>query len=325
MGQALYQRGDLDTTIFRSGVAAALGYPPRNMYFVNSATGSSANTGIAPSDAMATLAQAIVKCANNSGDCVVVMAGHAETLSATTVGITISQSGVAILGMGDGASRPAFTCGAANIHGVLLSGNNNRIQNLQFTGSTSQTTSSIFSVTGTGNAFINNDFNHGGAGPLRCISMTGATRTRFIGNSFLGTAAGPDVGIYMTSACSNSEFRDNIFNYQGSAGLDSAAIFGSAGVAHAGLVFTNNVGLCMDLAMFDINGSHASISLGDSLMAYNYSVGSAAQTVANTYDAGGSQLACNWVSDAVASAAVATGAQGAMSAGLRIPAGSTVA
>lgn len=80
-------------------------------FFVDSTSGSSANSGLSPDRAVATIQQAIDKCTAAKGDVVVVMPGHAETVTATS--IAINKSGITIVGLGNGSARPTLTYGAA--------------------------------------------------------------------------------------------------------------------------------------------------------------------------------------------------------------------
>lgn len=82
-----------------------------NIYFVSSVTGSSVNAGNRPDKPVATVAQAIALCTANNDDVIVVLPGHAETVTATSIDLNIA--GVRIIGMGKGLKRPTFTYGAA--------------------------------------------------------------------------------------------------------------------------------------------------------------------------------------------------------------------
>ena len=85
-------------------------------YFVNSATtgdsiGSAGNDGKSPQSPLATVQQAIDKCTAGKGDVIILMPGHAETVTATS--IALNKSGVSVVGLGQGLLRPTFTYGAA--------------------------------------------------------------------------------------------------------------------------------------------------------------------------------------------------------------------
>lgn len=95
--------------VFGSG--AAIPATTGTYFFVSSTTGLSGNDGLSPSTPLATLQQAIDKTTAAKGDVVVVMAGHAETVTATSV--ALNKSGVQVVGLGTGSLRPTFTYGAA--------------------------------------------------------------------------------------------------------------------------------------------------------------------------------------------------------------------
>lgn len=326
MGLTNFSNLDLVTFQDQVSLAQIVGFVPTAVYYVHN-SGATTNDGLTRNSPVSTLATALGKCTDSTGDCIVCLPGHAETLSATTQGIALSKSGVTIVGYGNGRNRPAFTCGAADIVGVLLSGNSNRLLNLRIIGSTSQTSpgSYLLSVTGTDNIIEGCQFEHGGAGPLRACGMAGASRTTWKGCKWLGTAAGPDRGISINTASVDSVFQNLLFQYISSTGLDSGCIVGSAGVATSGCLFENIVGIGMDTLFIDINGSHASISVGDSIIRNCAGIATTGVTIANFIDAGGNVLMGNWVSDAVASAAIQTGAVGAITTVTqRVPAGSPV-
>ena len=80
-------------------------------FFVDSALGTAGNDGKAPTSALATVDQAIGKCTANKNDVIIIMPGHAETVTATSIALDVA--GVQIVGLGTGLKRPVFTYGAA--------------------------------------------------------------------------------------------------------------------------------------------------------------------------------------------------------------------
>lgn len=112
-------------TWFRQAVAisnspaaflARLGiYSTGNIFYVDSgATGAAdsvSNSGTDLSSPLATIDYAIGKCAANNGDVIIVMPGHAETVSGAA-GINFDVAGVTCIGLGEGAARPTITMSA---------------------------------------------------------------------------------------------------------------------------------------------------------------------------------------------------------------------
>lgn len=78
-----------------------------------------------------TVDYAIGTCAANRGDIILVMPGHAETLSAASA-ITCDVAGVAIVGLGNGSKRPIFTLDTATSASIVVSAANVSIKNCIF-------------------------------------------------------------------------------------------------------------------------------------------------------------------------------------------------
>lgn len=79
-----------------------------NMYFVHSTTGSAYSAGTDIDHPMATLDDAVNKCTANQGDIIILLPGHAETIS-TASAIDIDVAGIKIYGIGEGEDRPKIT------------------------------------------------------------------------------------------------------------------------------------------------------------------------------------------------------------------------
>lgn len=108
------------------------------VYWVNNTTvlpdrgigGSNGNDGtyLRP---FSTIDYAIGKCTAGRGDIIMVMPGHAESVTAAG-GIALDVSGVAIVGLGQGELRPIITFATATAASVTIDGNNTAIKNLVF-------------------------------------------------------------------------------------------------------------------------------------------------------------------------------------------------
>ena len=95
-----------------------------NVFFVDSGNGASTNSGRSPDLALTTLDAAVGKCTASRGDIIIVLPGHAETIS-TAGAIALDVAGISVIGIGQGADRPTITLdavaasvtvGAASIH-----------------------------------------------------------------------------------------------------------------------------------------------------------------------------------------------------------------
>lgn len=79
-----------------------------------------------------TLAYASSRCVAGRGDTIFVMPNHAETIPSDTA-LTLSIAGVAIVGLGTGASRPTFTLDTATTATINVTAANVTIKNCVFT------------------------------------------------------------------------------------------------------------------------------------------------------------------------------------------------
>lgn len=126
---------------FASGLAVRgmplLQMQPGNVFWVDNSTVLNANakgasnnnrgTYLAP---FSTLQYGLDSCVAGRGDIIFVGAGHAETIADATT-LSFNKAGVAIIGLGAGASRPTFTFTAAAAN-IPLTAANMSIQNLLF-------------------------------------------------------------------------------------------------------------------------------------------------------------------------------------------------
>jgi len=135
-------------TNFPTGFASGLsvrGMPllqmqPGQVFFVNNSSvlnpqqkGASNNNRGTFLDPFSTLAYALSRCVHNRGDIVFVGAGHKETISSATI-LTLATAGVAVIGLGAGATRPTFTFTTADTANIPVTGAGISIQNCLFVG-----------------------------------------------------------------------------------------------------------------------------------------------------------------------------------------------
>lgn len=84
-----------------------------SVFYVDSNTGSDGNSGQTPERPCATIDYVIsYKCTANKGDMILVMPGHAETVSSAT-GLVMDVAGVQVIGMGQGSLMPKITLDTA--------------------------------------------------------------------------------------------------------------------------------------------------------------------------------------------------------------------
>lgn len=139
-------------------------------FFVDSATGSSGNTGKTPDAPLATIDQAINKCTANKGDVIVVMPNHAETVAAAS-GITMDVAGVTICGLGTWAAKPTLTF-SATTSTIVVSAANCVISGLKLVSGVNDLANFI-TLSASGQTVANCDFSSGSATEyFNAISIT---------------------------------------------------------------------------------------------------------------------------------------------------------
>lgn len=275
--------------VFGAGPVTTTG----DVFYVDSGAASAAdgNDGMNPNKPMATLDAAIARCTANNGDIIYVMPGHAETLTAQ---ITMDVAGVAVIGVGWGRSRPAFTANfSAGGDTIDVEAANCVLANVRLVASSASQNAQI-NVAG-------DDFTcygcviEQGANNLIGVTIAGADRFRFLSCNFIGTAANPDVGIDIeTGDSADWEVSHCVFNYAGSSGLDLAGIRASfqqtGGVIHA------NQFIAVDVTAIDINSSVS--AQGDGIISHNsIAAGAAVSNIDTLIDAGGYISVENYGSD----------------------------
>ncbi|MCC6172060.1 MAG: hypothetical protein IT481_08530 [Gammaproteobacteria bacterium] len=97
-------------------------------FYVDSAIGGT--EGTSPQTALATLAAAVAKCAANQGDVIVMLPGHAETISSNAA-LSLSVAGIRVIGLGVGDNRPKLTIDTANTATVNVTAANIMISNIR--------------------------------------------------------------------------------------------------------------------------------------------------------------------------------------------------
>jgi hypothetical protein len=154
------------------------GIPPTTgkVVFVCNATnanGSDGNRGTDPSQPLATVNAAYALCTANRGDLIIVMPGHAETVTATSIAHNVA--GVQVIGLGSGALRPTFTFGAAAAT-ITVSAANGGWSNCRFIANFLNVASAFTLSTAKNTTIANSDFlDTSNVLNFLCIVTTGAT------------------------------------------------------------------------------------------------------------------------------------------------------
>ena len=135
--RVLSKLGVSQSTIPGSALGDSPGVP--DIYYVDSVTGADGNDGRDIKDPKATIDAAINACTASQGDVILVLPGHAETLTSQ---ISLDVIGVSIIGVGEGTLKPQLTINAV-IDGIDIGAANCRVENIGFAVSTLGATAQI--------------------------------------------------------------------------------------------------------------------------------------------------------------------------------------
>ncbi len=120
------------------GLPITVGYPGQVMYVNNSSvipvggvagSNSPYPTGGTYLRPFSTIEYALSQCVANRGDIIMVMPNHAETIANATT-LTLDVAGVAIVGLGNGSSRPTLTFSTANTANIPVTAANVSVKNI---------------------------------------------------------------------------------------------------------------------------------------------------------------------------------------------------
>lgn len=109
-------------------------FAPGNVWFVQSThanAGDSAGKGQTPEAPFATLDYAVGQCEASIGDTIILLPGHAETITAS-VTLTLDVAGIVVIGIGEGPLKPTITLGTDTTATVTISAANVNIKNVIF-------------------------------------------------------------------------------------------------------------------------------------------------------------------------------------------------
>ena len=244
-----------------------------NVFYVSSVTGSDGNTGKDSNFPFATVDFAIGACTANNGDVIIIMPGHTETVTATSIALDVA--GVSIVGLGSGLKRPTFTFGAAdatvtvsaadclwaNCHWIANfadvaaaftlgaakdfrlennsfadSGTNLNYFNIVVTGATNNAADGLAVV---GNSWINKD-----ASAKAFISILGNLDRLLVTDNFVDTAATGNAAQFITmgsNVCLGAQILRNTAIILGSTGNTVGIFMTGSSITSTGVVAYNLV------------------------------------------------------------------------------------
>lgn len=185
-----------------------------NIFYVSSVTGSSANPGTSVEKPMATVDQAISLAAvtANNDDVIVILPGHTETVTSTSIALDVA--GLRIIGMGKGLKRPTFTFSTAAAT-ITVSAANCSWENCHFVGNFDNVAAAFTLGAAKDFSLLNNTFDDNSA-VLHFLSIlvtgttdNGADGLTIVGNRWQGLALAPNAFISILAAEKRVLISDN--------------------------------------------------------------------------------------------------------------------
>lgn len=279
MPMSHYPNGFMNGVSIR-GLPIQVQYPGK-VFFLNNSSVVASN-GIGGSDSnkgtyqqpFSTLAGAIASCTASRGDVIMVMPGHAETISSATA-LTLNVAGVAIIGLGQGDLRPTFTLGTATTATINVSASQVAISNCLFKANFAAIVSCftlttakhfvldncefrdnssvlnfkfIVNVGATSNAadglYMDKcmRFGLGATTGTAIVNMAGTNDRLVIKDSYLAHAATSDAGLMPIATgkiVTNMIINNNVLNLVGSTGATTGTIITTDGTTNSGIISRN--------------------------------------------------------------------------------------
>lgn len=182
------------------------------IFYVDSNTGSNtANDGKSPNQAFATISGAMAKCTANKGDVILVLPGHTEAVTSSSLNVNVA--GVTILGLGSGSMKPVLTFAATSSR-INVTAANCTLQNLRLTAAVGDVVTAV-------------------------LHATAAQNTRYLDIEFYATSTFNFINCYTLGAANISDGCRWERNYLRTADAGQLALCVTA-AAHNDLKFYNN-------------------------------------------------------------------------------------
>lgn len=299
MGNASFPNG-FANAVFIRGIPILNSYPNK-VFWVNSVTGSSSNSGKTPTSPLATITQALAKCTASKGDLILCHPQHVETVSAAA-GIVLNKIGVQVVGLGSGNLRPTITFATDTLADIDIDAANCSIINFRFINNIASLDAPI-DVNADGFQLVNCDF--------YCTSATTDYDITVLTDDAANDMVISECNFWYERSLADTAVSNTSVSCIDLVGADRAIIIGNK--IHGN--FTTSAINGITTASYDILIAHNDITnlqtdkLHIDLVAgctgrINYNTGTATSTGAitfsNIYDPASCQLAESYVSDASA-------------------------
>lgn len=208
------------------------------------------------------------------GDVVLVLPGHAETISSSTA-LTISKAGLTIIGLGEGALRPTFTLDTATSATINVTAANVTIRNMIFVANLAAIVAAFTTTTATDFALIGCEFRDttailnfvnivdtnatsnntdglriedckriglGATTSTTIVKMDGTNNRLSIKRNYFAHAAVTGGGLMIIATgkvVTNAEITDNVCNFVGASNLTTGVLITTDGSTNSGYLARN--------------------------------------------------------------------------------------
>ncbi len=266
------------------GSGAAVPATTGSYIFVDSNSGSNGNHGRDKDNPVADLASAIALTTAAKGDVIILMPGHAETVSTTIT----PKAGSSIVGLGRGRNRAVFTATAAALDVFTISAANVTLQNFVIVGASASVTA-LLEISGAYPTFIDMEL-QGAATPTSLVTVSGGADGAIWRNCRFRAAAGTAIGIIIeATAIAPDWLMENIYFHGSSVRDVDTAFISMSKKSLTGLIINGFYGLAVVggdnvAGAFDFNSS---TGLVDGLIVNAHVAFDTAVTAGEVFDAGG--------------------------------------
>jgi len=211
--------------------------------------GSDGNDGLTPERPLASINQALKLCVANRGDKVILLPGHAETVTSAG-GIALNVAGLTIIAdpNANGSQRPTITLGTANTATVTITANDIVIRNVLFVANFLNIATCVDITTATDIVIDNCEFRDTSAilnfvKAIRTDSTANHADGLTISNNFyLGVGTSATTSFLQCQANINRlTVVDNCVNIQGTTATAGALILATSKALTGAQVLRNNV------------------------------------------------------------------------------------
>ena len=247
-----------------------------NYFFVSSVSGSNTNNGTSPATPFATIKYAASRCVANNYDVIVMMPGHAETIS--TAAYITPVAGTILCGVGSGSLRPTLTW-SLTTSTIVCSAANLTFQNFLCNNSVTEVVT-MFSCSAADLTFMGVDYNEAGGAYAVAAFITASSACNRLSiqqcyhiNTTACTTA--TVGWITVTGTDGLKIWDNVFMVNRVAAAQSGVIVGLTTLSSNVSILRNTIGSMTTGAS---NMAISLITASTGIAAYNnvYNLGKAA-------------------------------------------------